>query len=74
MGYKSTLEITRADALTKIRENLDACSDEGISNVLEALNDDTSLLGWGLNFTVVAEYRASGEFELDASPQFGRRP
>lgn len=40
MGAKSTIDISRDEALGKIYDMLDKASDRAIADVLEVLNDD----------------------------------
>ncbi len=57
MGAKSTMSITRADALKEIFGMLLKADDETLANVLEDLNDgsDDPHLGL-LNFSIVSDY------------------
>jgi hypothetical protein len=58
MGWKSTMDITRKDALGEIMKRLLGASDVQLANILEELAsenaDGTGL--YGHNFRVVANY------------------
>jgi len=54
MGWKSTVTITRSKALELIMSRLLNCSDDELSNAVEALGfgDNTQLPFFGHNFTI----------------------
>ena len=52
MGYKSTVEIQRSEAIEKILGGLLRCSNATLGNVLEEINDELRVVGWGYNFDV----------------------
>lgn len=69
MGWKSTLEITREDALSEIMRHILKSDDEQIADILETLVGDKL----GYNFTIIHEYdedrdwpnyKDRGSFEL----------
>jgi hypothetical protein len=51
MGWKSTMEVHREDALRLVREQLDSLSDAELGNVLDVVFDDSFY-----NFVVVRQY------------------
>jgi hypothetical protein len=59
MGWKSTMGITRGDAMTEIMARLDAASDDALAEILEELVDNEGPTGKGLhghNFSIITEY------------------
>ena len=56
MGYKSTIDITRAEALIVIDNiNMNKFTNEGLAQVLEAINDWYNNNGLGHNNYIVKD-------------------
>ena len=52
MGWKTTLYITREDALKELRKAIDLLTDEELADTLESAVGDRK----GYNFRIVGEY------------------